>query len=391
VARLALRVLAASLVARAPQGMAPLALVLVVQERTGSLAAAGLASGAWGLGVAVGQPLWARPASRGRAHRVVAGVAAGQALVLVVLALGAWDTAPVAVALAGLGGLCGAPVTSVARTLWPELAPEPRALDRLFTLDATSQEVVWVAGPAAVGLLVATTGSGSALLATAAAGGAGGLWFARTIRPLWQPHPRAHGREGFARRLLVPWAALSVMAVGLGLTEVAVPAAAIVDGRRSAAGWLLAVWSLGSLVGGLVAARRPSATDPADRVPRFLLLLTAGGALTAVVWAAGLGWLGLVLFLSGLGLAPALASVYGVVSRTAPAARRTEAFAVGTTFVLTGLAVGAALGGVLAERTPTLAFTAAAAAYAVAAGSWWLWRQRTRSTRPSSQTGSPAS
>ncbi|MDH5278277.1 MAG: hypothetical protein OEW53_04445, partial [Actinomycetota bacterium] len=86
VPRPALRVLGASLLARAPQGMAPLALILLVQERTASLAAAGLASGAWGLGVAVGQPLWARPAARGRAGVVIAAVALLQAAVLVVVA-----------------------------------------------------------------------------------------------------------------------------------------------------------------------------------------------------------------------------------------------------------------------------------------------------------------
>lgn len=371
--------------------MAPLAVVLLVQERTGSLSAAGLASGAWGLGVAVGQPLWARPAGRGRAELVVVPVAVAQACVLAGLALVAWTGAGVGIALAGLAGLLGAPVTSVARTLWPRLAPEPRALDRLFTLDATSQEVIWIAGPALVGALLVTSGSDAALLVTAAAGGLGATWFGRTIRPLWHPHPRAPGAEPFARRLVVPWLALSVMAVGLGLSEVAVPAAAIVDGNRAAAGWLLAVWSLGSLVGGLAAARRPSPGDPAERVAPFLLLLTLGGTLTALVWSTGLGWLALVLFLSGLGLAPALASVYGVVSRTAPASRRTEAFAIGTTVMLTGLALGAAMGGVLSDRTPSLAFTAAAVAYGVAASGWWLWSQRTRSTRPSSQTGSGAS
>jgi hypothetical protein len=257
--------------------MAPLALVLLVQERTGSLASAGLASGAWGLGVAVGQPLGARPAGRGRAELVVASVAVAQAGVLAALALGAWTGAGVGIALAGLAGLLGAPVTSVARTLWPRLAPEPRALDRLFTLDATTQEVIWIAGPALVGALLVASGADAALLATAVAGGLGGAWFARTIRPLWHPHPRTHGREPFARQLVFPWLALSVMAVGLGLSEVAVPAAAIVDGNRSAAGWLLAVWSLGSLTGGLAAARRPSAADPAERVAPFLLLLTVRG------------------------------------------------------------------------------------------------------------------
>ncbi len=387
----ALRVLAASLLARAPQGMAPLALILLVQERTSSLTAAGLASGAWGLGVAVGQPLWARPAARGRAGIVIAATAALQAGVLVLVAWLPWSAPAAGIALAGLGGLLGAPITSVARTLWPELAPRPKALDRLFTLDATSQEVIWIAGPALVGLLLAVSGTTAAVVGTAAVGGLGGVWFARTITPIWQPHPAPDGPTGFARKLVAPWLALAIAALGLGLTEVAVPAAAILDGRRDAAAWLLAVWSVGSLAGGLLAARFPSTTDPALRVPGYLALLAAGSGLTAAIWSAGLGWLAAALFVTGLGLAPTLAALYGVVSRLVPASRRTQAYAVGTTFALAGIAVGSALGGVLSEQAPTWAFGAAGVASAVAAAGWWAWVQRTRSTRPSSHTGSPAS
>jgi len=388
----ALGVLAWSLLARAPQGMAPLALILLVQERTGSIAAAGLASGAWGLGIAVGQPLWARPAGRGRADLVVTVMAVTQALVLAVVATAPWTTTGVAVALAGAAGLSAAPVTSVARTLWPQLAPRPLATDRLFTLDATAQEVIWIAGPAVVGVLVAVSGPTTALLITALAGGMGGVLFGLAVRPLWQPRarPRSAG-PGVVRLLLLPYLGLWALALGLGLSEVAVPAAAIVDGQRDAAGWLLAVWSLGSLVGGLTTARWPSSGDPARRIPWFLLGITLGGALTALTWTVGLGWLGLVLFLSGLGLAPAMAATYGVVARTAPEHRRTEAFAVGTTFILVGLAVGSALGGALAAISPTWAFAVGTCACLVAT-LLWLTRnavgQRTRSTRPSSQTGS---
>lgn len=383
-----MRILLASLLARAPQGMGPLAIVLLVQERTGSIAAAGLASGAWGLGVAVGQTVWARPAGRGRAALVLAAVSSAQAAGLLLLGLAPWTGSAVGVALAGGSGLLGAPVTSVARTLWPELTRSPQALERLFTLDATSQEVVWIAGPALVAALVALYGSAPAVLATAVAGSAGGLAVARAIVPVWHARPaRSADAPPFLRHLLVPFLGNVVLAVGLGLTEVGVPAAAILDGQRDAAGWLLAVWSTGSLVGGLGAARRPSARPPQERLPVLLAALTAGAFGTVLAWPHGLAWLAVALFFAGVPLAPAFAAVYGVVSAAAPAQRRTEAFAVGTTFVLFGLAVGAALGGVLSERSPTFAFLASAACTAVAAVTWTAWRQRERTTRASSKTG----
>lgn len=377
----------ATLLARAPQGMAPLTLILLTQERTGSLAAGGAASGAWGLGIAVGQPLWARLASRGQAGSLVLRLALGQALVLAALAFVPWSAPVLGVTAAGLAGLLGAPVTSVARTLWPELTDGARSLERLYTLDATAQEVVWIAGPALVGALVAVSGPGAASAVTAAAGAVGAAAFNRAVRPWWRPRTATQHAESFLRALLAPWVAVAIMGAGLGLTEVAIPAVALLAGHRSLAGPLAAGWSLGSVVGGLVAARRPSTADPTDRVVRFWLLLAGTGLLTAATWTIGLGWFAVVLFVAGLGLAPAMAAVYGVVARVAPTARRTEAFAVGSTFLLTGMATGTALGGALAERTPTAALLTAAGCFLAASVGWALWAHRTRSTRPSSQTG----
>ena len=83
--------LVASIVARMPQGLAPLSVVLLTQERTGSIAAAGIAGGAWAIGSAVSQPLWGGFAGRGRAHRIEAGTALAQGVVLLVLAFGTGD------------------------------------------------------------------------------------------------------------------------------------------------------------------------------------------------------------------------------------------------------------------------------------------------------------
>jgi MFS family permease len=383
VPRVALRLLGLTLLARAPQGMAPLTVILLVQERTGSFAAAGFASGAWGLGIAVGQPVWARLAGRGRADRVIAATSLGQAAVLLTLAFSPWQAAAVAVAVTGLAGLLQAPVTSVARTSWPRLATDEKGVDRLFTLDATAQEVIWIAGPAIVGLIVAVSGPTTALVATAAAGSIGGLVFAAAVRRIWRPQPpHPDGAPGFLRRLIVPYVAMSTMTLGLGLGEVAVPAAAVADGHRDAAGLLLASWSVGSLVGGLLVARWPT-QHPQRRVPPLLLAQVAGIALTAAVWDLGPQWLAGALFVSGLGLAPSFAAAYGVLSRRAPESRRTEAFGLASTFVLLGLAVGSALGGVVAEVSPTLGFVCSAAVTAVAAVIWWRFgRHVRRATSP---------
>jgi len=363
-------VLVTSILARLPQGMAPLAIVLLVQERTGSFAYAGLASGVWALLAAVSQPLWARPAGRGRAERVIAATSVSQAAVVLLIALTTWDQAAVLVLLSGLGGLLAAPTSAVSRTLWPELANDQHELDSLYTLDATTQELIFIAGPAIVAVLVATAGPESALVAATICGTLGGLSFAWAIRPIWTPHPRTTSKTHMGAAVRAPFVVLFLMALGLGFVEVGVPAAAILDGNRSAAGWLLALWSVGSLVGGVASSRIRWRGGPGDRLPGLLTGLTCGTAVVIVTWHLGLGWLGVGLFAAGLTLAPTLAACYGVIQEVVPSARRTDAFAWAVTFILLGIGVGAAIGGVLAEVSPTWTFVAGTIGTLLAIGAW---------------------
>lgn len=364
-------VLILSIVARMPQGLAPLAVVLLAQERTGSIAAAGLAGGAWAIGSAVSQPLWGGFAGRGRAHRVEAATSVSQAALLLLLAFGPWEAETALVVLAAVGGLLAAPTSPISRTLWPQLSSDQHDLDALYALDATWQEMIFIAGPALVGVLVAVSGPNAALLAAAICGAVGGIAFAWVVRPLWRQRAVTESRVALAaalKSLAGPYAALCVMALGLGLVEVGVPAVAILEQNRAASGWLLALWSLGSLVGGLAASRVRWRRGPAERWPLLLAAVTLGTGTVVVGWHFGLGWLGATLFVSGLALAPSLAAGYGVIGDRAAAGRRTDAFAWTTTFLLLGFGGGAAIGGVLADISPTWAFTAGTVVTAVAVG-----------------------
>ncbi|MCZ3385888.1 MAG: hypothetical protein LH630_02730 [Actinomycetia bacterium] len=362
-------VLVLSIVARMPQGLAPLAVVLLAQERTGSIAAAGLAGGAWAIGSAVSQPLWGGFAGRGQAHRIEAATSVSQGGLLLLLAFGPWEAGTALVVLAAVGGLLAAPTSPISRTLWPQLARDQHDLDALYALDATWQEMVFIAGPALVGVLVAVSGPDAALLAAAICGAPGGIAFAWVVRPLWRQRPATESRIALTtalKSLAGPYAALCVMALGLGLVEVGVPAVAILEQNRAASGWLLALWSLGSLVGGLAASRVRWRRGPAERWPLLLAAVTLGTGTVVVGWHFGLGWLGFTLFLSGLALAPSLAAGYGVIGDRAAVGRRTDAFAWTTTFLLLGFGGGAAIGGVLADISPTWAFAAGTVVTALA-------------------------
>jgi predicted MFS family arabinose efflux permease len=98
----------------------------------------------------------------------------------------------------------------------------------------------------------------------------------------------------------------------------------------------------------------------------LLGLVVAGIALLAV--AGGLAQLAAGMVLAGLGIAPAIACLYLLVDRLAPAGTVTEAFTWVTTAFATGFAAGNALGGTLVQHLGTEpAFLAAAGGVAAGA------------------------
>lgn len=94
-------------------------------------------------------------------------------------------------------------------------------------------------------------------------------------------------------------------------------------------------------------------TQPDGSRGRNAEILTTGSVLA----------LGAMITLAGATIAPTVASLYSLVDSAAPAGTQTEAFSWLLTASLLGAALGAAAGGVLAQRagaTATFAFVAAA-------------------------------
>ena len=129
-----------------------------------------------------------------------------------------------------------------------------------------------------------------------------------------------------------------------GATEIGVTTAADVLGNTAAAGPLLGVWGVGSLLGGVWLARRGGV---APLVPLLVALAVGHAALSIAslnVFALAAG-----LLLAGAAIAPTYAVVYSLVERAAPAGTITEAFAWLATAVSVGAALGAAAAGPLAD------------------------------------------
>lgn len=110
--------LLATFLARLPISMTLIGLLTLVTVTTGSVAAAGLVSGAFALGEAVGGPIIARFADRhGQRLPVLVTALVDAALIALLVAAVAVDAPlPLLIVLAVVGGLCMPQVGPMART-----------------------------------------------------------------------------------------------------------------------------------------------------------------------------------------------------------------------------------------------------------------------------------
>ncbi|HVM69086.1 MAG TPA: MFS transporter [Gaiellaceae bacterium] len=342
----------AGLVARLPMGMVPLALVLLVRDAGGSYSSAGLVSGAYFVAAAIGLPVAGRLVdTRGQARILLRRAVVHPALLagVCVLALAGAPTA----ALAACGAAAGAlmpPVAASLRALWPRLFPEPELRSAAYALEASLQEVFFVVGPLLVALVAVVAAPAAALGVAAAAAAVGTLALAlappvREWRPETERHASALGAlESGGVRTIVVFAAF--LGLGFGATEVAMPAFAEDHGGRELGSIPLALFAAGSLVGGLVVGARTS--WPPLRLLRVSAALLVLG-LAPLVLAPSLATLGLLAFVAGLPIAPAITGAYALIDGVARRGTAAEAFAWISTAVSLGVALGTAAGGSLVD------------------------------------------
>ena len=342
--------LAWSIVARLPMGMAALALVLLVRGTGAGYGKAGLVAAAYAIAVAIGAPYGGRQVDRRGARLVLR-----RRLVLfptlfgLVAVLGETGAPIAAIAVAAAAaGLTVAPVSSVMRSIWPTVAGADGARTA-YALDAALQEVIFVGGPLLVAVLAVI--DPVAAVAGAAVLAAVGTYAFSRLPPVREAGPAEHrhsARFGALSAVGVRTIALLSLWLGLGFgaVQIAAPAFAEAQGNRALAGVALAGFSAGSLVGGLIAGLRPS-SDERRRIIFGTVVLTLLMGLPLA--ARSVGSMALLLFFAGLPIAPVVAAMYGQIGRVAATGSVAEAFSWFGTAVSIGIAGGSVAGGWLID------------------------------------------
>jgi MFS family permease len=366
------RVFGSSVVARLPLAMLSIALLVHAQRLTGSFAAAGAVAGAYAIATGIGGPLLGRLVDRRGQTAVLLSAAVLEAGLLVAAAtLPAGTPATVLVAIAAALGFASPPLGACVRTLFPDLLEDETAVRKAYAVDASVVELTWISGPPLALGIGALFSTGAALAAAGAVLLAGTAVFAaHPASRAWRPDATGHDHRGGAMRAPAMRTLVVVLiAAGLlfGAVEVAVAAATGALENTAAAGPLLGIWGVGSLLGGLLATRFGGGAHGATGL--VLVLTALGAGHLALVAAAGSVYaLAAVLLIAGTAIAPTYASVYAMVDRAAPAGTATEAFAWLSTAVAVGAAAGAAAAGALVDTAgPTAAFALGGAAGLVAA------------------------
>jgi MFS family permease len=354
------RLVSTAVLGRLSIGMAGLALVLLVRHAGDSYALAGVVAGAFALGAGVAAPLMGRIIDRSGQTRVLLACSVVSAAAFTTLALVA-AVVPGALlpVVAAVAGATLPPVGACMRALWSSLLGRGSQLQTAFAFEATVQELIFILGPLLVVALIAVASPATAVLVIGATVLVGTCLFAATpASRAWRP---ASGQRDWAGALRGPGVrtllgVIALLALSFGIIEVSVPAVAERLGSSTLSGLFLSLWSGGSMLGGLIAGALTTGRPPERRVVVLLGMVATGVAPLAAA-VTGVLPFAACMILAGLGIAPAIACLYLLIDRSAPAGTVTEAFTWVTSAFTAGSATGSALGGSIVEHAgPGTAF-----------------------------------
>lgn len=344
-------------VARIPHAMTGVVLTLHVVGPLGQgYARAGLVAAAMTVGVAIGSPWRGRRVDRlGLRRALLPSVLVESAVWLVAPRLG-YEALVVAAVVAGVFLV---PVFSVVRQSLAVLVPAEQQRTA-FALDSVATEMTFMLAPT-LGVLVATQVSTTAALtvvgvATVAAGLLL-MWFDPPTRS--PGGTAAPAGAGLRPRLLTPGllvvlAAASAAALILNGTDVGIVAALQGWGHESAVGWMIALWCVGSVVGGLVYGAQRRELHP------LALVAMLGAATLPAALAETQAQLAVAVVVAGLPCAAALSAINASLVRSVPEHRRGEIMGWSGTANTVGAALGApVVGAVIDAVGPGGGFAAA--------------------------------
>jgi MFS family permease len=337
---------AASFVARMPLAMYALGIVLVISARDGKYGFAGVLSACYVFGNAVGIPILSILIDRYGQRRVLlpAGavhLASGIGFAIMLKTdVPNWVLVPPAVVF----GVSYLPFGSLVRARWSNLLDGRPELSTALSVESVLDEVIFVIGPLIATVLATQADPVLVIYLGVLLVTVGGVRLASLHATEPPAHPR--GDTGHVSALRSQgMVQLTIASVAMGAVfasaEVSMVAFCGQHHHRALSGTVLAAIAVGSAASGLVYGAIGWQTSVLHR----FRMQSIGFALLPILLlaATNVPVLAICAFVFGLGVAPALITMFGLVQQIVPARALTE----GLSWIGTGLNVGYGAGAAL--------------------------------------------
>lgn len=338
-----MRVVFAQILARFPYGMMVLAIVMHVQHVFQSYAIAGLAMGAETIMSAISGPILGRLVGRTGIMKIFVPTSILSFTIFLLLAytpFAAWWV----IMLCGILGFIQPPIQSVARTVYPKLI-KPELRPSIFALDATSQELIWILGPVLATFAAAQVSTVFAMVLMALIQAVGILLFLTDVNVRNTKIEKTEKQIGHVmkNRKVITMVILGTVLVA-SFAGMEIPTVALID--KSLSGAVVAVFSIGSIIGGLTLGHRAPGKWS---IPTLFILASVGYALSLFAPDNPV-WLSICWFIGGIAVAPLLGIVNSMISASTSDADALEAYGWLNTGQLLGYAGAAVVVGFLIDN-----------------------------------------
>jgi MFS family permease len=343
----------AGLIGRIPSAVLGFSTLLLVQSTTGSFALGGLVSGTIVAANATVGPYIGHLADRHGQRRLLRVLAPVNFLAIIAVLISAMSGVEpgLLVAVAAVAGGSQASIGSFTRARWSHIFGESPPLRTAFALESMLDDCVWIVGPAIAAFLSVVVDPSIGLIVAAATGLLGGLLLAAQ-RATDTPPQHAESR----RRHFNPFHSLTVMVVLLsgltvglsfGVNDLSAIAITKEDGVPQFAGFILGVFSVGSLIGGVVFGLMR------DRWSHYRLFAVVCAYL-AVTWlplafAPNTLWFMILGPIAGTAASPFIIATNRLIRSLAGNDVVTEALAWMSSAIVAGMAGGSFFGGVIVD------------------------------------------
>lgn len=348
--------------ARAPYAMIPLGTMTAFTITTGSVSTGAYATAAVALSTAVAGPVIGKWADHKGPSQPLTILTPLNALALGLLFLAALKgiDGPLMLLSCIFAGATSLPIGSFTRSRWITQTTMPRELGAALSYESMADELVFVLGPALVGIAASLAAPaaplGLAFLMVATVG----LIFAAMNRPGKLPAGRTSSRNkniaedgakpSVGKVLLAVSASIAVMVcIGMyfGATQAATTLRADLAGSPTFAGLVYAMMGMGSAVMAIMTVAIPERITLTQRIAIGGAGMTV--AMLVVSFLPTLTTTGLLLTVCGLFIGPTMVTAFSLTELMAPPGGIGVAMTSMQSSVTIGVSLGAGIAGPVAE------------------------------------------